>query len=120
MITKQQPPKSNTLPGKMANTALANDQEMAAASNRGATKTRIIIKFDVGFGNTLHIRGNGANLNWDKGTPMKNIKNDEWVWETDMPFSKAEFKVLINDKHYEIGHNHMIHSGNMIQYTPRF
>lgn len=84
------------------------------------TKTRIIVKYDVGFGNTLYIRGKGATLSWDKGTPLKNIKKDEWVWETEQPFHDGEFKVLINDKHYEIGLNHPLRCGASLQYNPRF
>lgn len=86
----------------------------------GTAKTRITVKYDVGFGNTLCIRGHGANLSWDKGIPMKNVKNDEWVWETDLPFTTAEFKILINDKNYETGRNHLLHCGTMVQYSPRF
>lgn len=86
----------------------------------GTTKTRITVKYDVGFGNTLSLRGQGANLSWDKGVSMRNIKADEWIWETDTPFATAEFKTLINDKSYEIGRNHLLHSGTMVQYTPRF
>lgn len=119
MVTKQQPTKGAPLNEKMKTTTINQDHEQTSIARSG-NKTRIIIKYDVGFGNSLFIRGTGANLNWDKGIPMKNIKNDEWLWETETPFSKAEFKILINDKHYETGHNHMIHSGNMIQYTPRF
>lgn len=84
------------------------------------TKTRIIVKYDVGFKNTLFIRGKIANLNWEKGVPMKNIKSDEWIWETDLPFPPGEFKVLINDQFYETGYNHPIKSGSTVQYTPRF
>lgn len=83
-------------------------------------KTRIIVKYDVGFNNTLFIRGQGGNLSWDRGTPMKNIKNDEWLWETDSNIPQGEFKVLINDRTYETGPNHTFKSGTNIQFTPRF
>lgn len=90
-------------------------------SNLGkGTKTRITVKYNVGFNNTLYLRGKGANLNWEKGIPMRNIKADEWMWETDAAFPSAEFKVLINDKTYETGPNHMLHQGATIQYTPHF
>jgi hypothetical protein len=85
-----------------------------------SAKTRIAVKYDVGFGNNIFIRGKGANLNWDRGIKLTNVKNDEWVWETDIPFSHCEFKMLINDKVYEAGDNHIIASGSTIQYTPRF
>mgnify|MGYP000656202319 CR=1 FL=1 len=83
-------------------------------------KTRIIIKYDVGFSNEIFLRGKGANLSWDKGIPLKNIKNDEWLWETDVPFTHCEFKVLINDHHYEVGENHKLSCGAHIHYTPKF
>lgn len=82
--------------------------------------TRIIVKYDVGFHNSLYIRGKGANLSWDRGIPLKNVKADEWLWETDVPFTSCEFKILINDKHYEMGINHTLHQGANLHYTPKF
>lgn len=83
-------------------------------------KTRILVKYDVGFNNSITIRGKGAGLNWDRGLSLKNIKADEWVWETDTPFTTGEFKVLINDTKYELGENHTLRCGASIQYTPKF
>lgn len=83
-------------------------------------KTRVMVKYDIGFNNILTIRGKGANLSWDKGIALKNVKNDEWVWESDIPFTTCEFKVLINDEQYEQGDNHPLSCGTNIQYTPRF
>lgn len=83
-------------------------------------KTRIIVKHNIGFNNTLYLRGNGMNLNWNKGVPLKNVKADEWMWETDLPFSAFEFKVLINDRQYETGDNHRMTARGTMQYTPRF
>ncbi len=84
------------------------------------TQTRVVVKSDVGFGNQLFIRGQGANLSWDRGLPLKNIKQDEWVWETDSSFNSCEFKILINDFTYESGENHLLDCGATIQYTPKF
>lgn len=83
-------------------------------------RTKITIKYDVGFPNQLYIRGKGANLSWEKGIPLKNIKADEWIWESDANFLNCEFKVLVNDKHYEKGENHLVASGSTIIYTPHF
>lgn len=84
------------------------------------TKTRITVKYDVGYSNTLYIRGSGANLSWHQGAPLKNIKSDEWVWETEEPLSSFEFKVLINDHLYETGENHRLQTGSYFRYTPYF
>jgi len=82
--------------------------------------TRIVINYDVGFSNALYIRGRGANLSWEKGVVLKNIKPDEWVWETRTSFTTCEFKILLNDKEFEIGDNHLLSYGTTIQYTPKF
>ena len=89
-------------------------------NKNNASKAKITINYDVGFSNTLTIRGKGANLSWDKGQPLKNIKPDELVWECDLPFTQCEFKVLINDSQYENGENHILTSQSSIRYTPKF
>jgi hypothetical protein len=84
------------------------------------TKTKIVVRYDVGFHNFLSVRGKGANLSWERGIPLKNIKADEWVWETDAAFTSGEFKILLNDHHYEIGANHSLSHGASVQYSPKF
>lgn len=84
-------------------------------------KTRITVNYDVGFNNQLTIRGKGgANLSWDKGIPLKNIKRDEWIFETDAHFSQFEFKILVNDNAYEQGQNHVASWGSNCTFTPHF
>lgn len=98
----------------------SSTQTKLFADSKKGPKTRIVVKFDVGFGNFLTIRGKGADLNWDKGIPLKNMKKDEWVWETEAAFNTGEFKILINDKHYESGENHPLKCGATVQVTPFF
>lgn len=88
------------------------------ASHREGTK--VIVRYNVGFKNHLFIRGKGAGLSWDHGIQLKNVGPDEWLWETNIPFNECEFKVLINDQHYEMGENHHLHGGTSVQYTPKF
>lgn len=94
-----------------------NTMEKKSLTSR---KTRVVIKYDVGFNNSLYIRGKGANLSWEKGVCLKNTKSDEWVWESDLPFTTCEFKVLINDSQYENGDNHPLACGQTFEYTPHF
>jgi len=82
--------------------------------------TKVTIKYNVGFNNVIYIRGEGGDLSWQKGKPLKNTGTDEWVWETNKPFNVCEFKVLINDEKYETGENHHLEGGGNIQYTPSF
>lgn len=87
---------------------------------KGGKRSTVLVKYDIGFGNMLYIRGQGAGLNWDKGQMMKNVGPDEWKWETDLPFNECEFKVVINDQMYEAGDNHHLARGAKVEYTPRF
>lgn len=98
----------------------SNKSTMHVAEPTKGPKTRIVVKYDVGFNNFLSIRGKGAGLTWDKGIPLKNLKNDEWVWETGVSFNTGEFKVLINDIQYETGENNTLKCGATVQYTPHF
>jgi hypothetical protein len=84
-------------------------------------KTRIVVHADLGARDTLFLRGEGlSELSWEKGVQLKNEKPDEWVFETDLPFSNAEFKILVNDKTYELGENHPLYPGASVLINPRF
>ncbi len=82
--------------------------------------TRVVVKCDVGFPNQVYLRGEGAGLNWNKGVKLTCTKADEWIWETSQPFTRGEFKVLINDKIYEEGGNHELRPGHNVTFTPRW
>lgn len=114
MLTKKETPKGS------ASSNNAEKQSTSTLDRKGSNKTRVTIKHNVGFGNQLYIRGKGANLSWEKGVLLKNVKPDEWMWETDTNFTSCEFKILINDKDYEKGENHQIPYGASVAYTPHF
>src|SRR5262245_18623488 len=40
--------------------------------------TTITARYDVGFGNSLFIRGEGPGLSWDQGITMECLGNDLW------------------------------------------
>lgn len=121
MATKKN--SSSELPLEMNSTKIMESSKPSLSKNDSKKKgpqTRIVVHYDTGFNNKLTLRGKGASLNWDHGIELKNIKNDEWIWETDALFSACEFKVLINDHQYEVGENHPLNCGSTIQYTPQF
>jgi len=107
-------------PFKTPHSLTTHSHESNKTEKRSGGKTRLTIKYDVGFSNQLFIRGKGANLSWDKGQLLKNVKPDEWIWECETPFNTCEFKILINDHVYENGDNHQINSGCSLVYTPNF
>lgn len=90
------------------------------ASKKTTVKTKIVVKYDVGFQNQLFIRGSGADLSWERGNLLRNTKSDEWIWECNGSFSPCEFKILINDQYYELGENHPLECGASIQFSPKF
>lgn len=110
--------------------ACSKPSEKASCCTEGAKKTApkpsvkktiVKVKFDCGFPNTLFIRGEGiSSLSWSKGTQMKNLSKNEWMWECCRPCSRVEFKVLINDQLYEAGDNHTVSYGDELTITPKF
>lgn len=116
VFTKNQSTSQSEENATISSTAQATDKKKAKAK-----LTRVVIHCDVGFNNSIFIRGSGANnLSWDKGIMLQNTRADEWVWETDKVFNSCEFKVLINDSQYEQGDNHIIACEKCLEYTPRF
>lgn len=111
--------KEATTPTTRTATQTAKTSDKKPDAKKGP-KTRIIVKYNSGFNNNITLRGKGANLSWDEGILLKNVKPDEWIWESDLPFTTCEFKVLLNDVQYELGDNHPLSCGASIQYTPRF
>lgn len=95
-------------------------ESSSSVIKKGNTKTKICVQYDVGFNNQIFIRGEGANLSWDKGLLLTNTKPDEWIWETEVDFTTCQFKVLINDLIYENGDNHSCKKGEVLTYTPSF
>jgi hypothetical protein len=62
----------------------------------------IVAHIDVGFGNWLTIRGQGAGLSWNWGTSLRNEGPNRWVWDGVGPI---EYKLLLNDVLWERGEN---------------
>ena len=77
----------------------------ASVKKTVAVKTTIAARVDVGFGNNLYIRGDGAGLSWDVGILMKNLSPYEWAWETKTSDQPIEYKLLINDEIWANGEN---------------
>jgi len=96
------------------------------APRRGKTAaeeqvTTIKAKFDVGFGNTLTIRGEGQGLSWDHGQPMMCADGSTWVWSGHANGTEAvKFKVLINDQLWCRGEDFEAVAGGETEIVPVF
>jgi hypothetical protein len=117
----ENPQQNPALSQKAKPEVQVNASEPQHEKHKGKAKTRIVAHFDCGFPNNLFIRGDGiSSLSWDKGTVMKNVSPNEWVWESDRPFSTAHFKILVNDGQYEVGENHTLTFGQEVDFSPLF
>lgn len=90
------------------------------AVRKTISKTTIAARVDVGFGNNLYIRGEGAGLSWDVGILMKNLSPYEWVWESKTASSPLEYKFIINDEVWANGGNLFAKPGETSISAPSF
>ncbi len=71
------------------------------------TKT-IIARINVGWGNSVYLRGEGGGLSWDAGVPMFCAGDDRWVWCCRTDQAPKQFKFLRNDENWALGDNEIM------------
>jgi len=88
----------------------------------GNATTTVYAHHNIGWGNTMYIRGDTPPLNWNSGTKMTNVSADTWMWQTsDIPKGqKFECKVLINDYTWATNSNWWVYGGETIDIFPNF
>jgi len=91
-----------------------------AAKKSTPSKTTIVANVDVGFGNTLYIRGDGPGLSWSKGVPMDCVGDTGWTLSMSGVSSAFEYKVLINDQYWSAGENGAVKPGKTATTVPLF
>jgi len=82
--------------------------------------TKIVAQIDVGFGNTLYVRGEGAGLSWEKGVPLDCIADDQWSLSLSETSRPVVFKFLINDLTWSLGEDYVAQPGSSVALTPTF
>jgi len=83
---------------KVAVTKVPTKKATKKVAPKKPATTTIIANVDVGFGNSLYIRGEGADLSWENGTALENVSPYEWVFCSDTATGEVTFKFLINDE----------------------
>jgi hypothetical protein len=94
----------------------------AKAATNGAAKTAIAtidVKLDVGFGNAVFVRGQGAGLTWEHGQPLVCVDGKTWRWTSEVK-EPVTFKLLINDKVWSAGNDLTIAPGQKLEIAPEF
>ena len=103
---------------KKAATASVTTPEPRAISPAPATTT-IEARIDVGFGNNLFARGQGAGLSWERGTPLTCV--DGQTWRLSIPADdKLTIKLLLNDTVWAKGEDIVVTPGKRVEIVPAF
>jgi len=84
------------------------------------TSTKISATIDIGFGNTLYIRGEGPGLSWDRGLAMDCVADDEWTISISDASVPVVFKFVLNDTTWSAGNDFTVEPGASIAITPTF
>jgi hypothetical protein len=105
---------------KPAATTTAAPAKKKAPAKSAAKKTVIIAKVDVGWGNSLYLRGVGGGLSWDVGVLMDNSKKDEWTWSSPASDGPITFKFVRNDLHWALGPDRIAVPGETAIIVPQF
>jgi len=90
------------------------------AAARRPVVTTITARINIGFGNALHLRGEGPGLSWDRGVPMECIAADLWRLNLGESARGYTFKVLVNDLTWNSGPDYTVASGGVVNITPVF
>jgi hypothetical protein len=96
---------------------------VAAPAKKPASKTtstKIVAQIDVGFGNTLYLRGEGPGLNWDKGLVMDCVGDNEWTITVSDAAKPIVFKFLLNDTTWCVGDDYLVDPGTTTTIVPVF
>ena len=82
--------------------------------------TAITALIDIGFGNSLYLRGEGAGLSWDKGTLMTCVSDNQWQLTLGESARPVIFKFLVNDLSWSAGEDYTVAAGSSVTLVPTF
>lgn len=85
-----------------------------------ASKTTITAMIDVGFGNTLYIRGEGPGLSWETGVAIDCLEDEKWSYVISDASTPVVFKFLLNDLTWCAGEDFVVAPGGTIELSPEF
>ena len=83
-------------------------------------RTTITATIDIGFGNALYVRGEGAGLSWDRGTLMNCVSDACWSLELAESARPVIFKFLVNDLSWSAGEDYVAAVGSDFKVEPTF
>lgn len=97
----------------------SNISRSSTSTSTARPVTTIEAKIDVGFGNNLYVRGEGAGLSWEHGTPLKCVEPGTWQWSAEAT-TPLKCKLLLNDSVWMAGEDLVVSAGKKVEITPAF
>jgi hypothetical protein len=82
--------------------------------------TTVTAQIDIGFGNALFLRGEGAGLSWDKGLLMTCVNDHQWSVVLGESARPIVFKFLVNDLSWSAGEDYSVGAGSSVTLVPTF
>ena len=110
--------RENSLTAGTSTSPNAVAKESRSTASRGPVTT-IKVKIDVGFGNHLFLRGQGAGLSWERGVPLTCVDGQTWQWSGKAD-DRLTFKLLLNDSVWAKGEDIVAKPGQKVEIVPTF
>jgi hypothetical protein len=117
--TAPAPARKTSSAPKIKKPAAAPDGPPVVVKPKGS-KVTITAKIDIGFGNILFIRGDGAGLSWEKGKALGSTAGDTWTLSLPWVEKPFAFKLLVNDVTWSADPNYEAAPGDTVTVTPVF
>jgi hypothetical protein len=118
--TAPAPAPKSTLAPKIIKRESPTPSEPALVTKPKGSKVTITAKVNIGFGNALFIRGDGAGLSWAKGRRLECVTDDTWNIIIPAVETPIEFKLLLNDDVWSADPNFNAAPGDTVTVTPVF
>lgn len=82
--------------------------------------TTLRVHYDVGYGNSITIRGSKAPFSWSTGVNAAWSANNVWTYSWANSVGDVELKPMINDLSWSIGANYKVRAGATVDIYPFF
>src|SRR5262245_50832841 len=112
-------PKNGNRKKSKIEIASAKPATTGSASDASEKPVTIEARIDVGFGNSLYLRGEGHGLNWNQGVPLTCVDGSTWKW-TGQASDTLKFKLLLNDSVWAAGDDLIVVPGGKVEVSPAF
>jgi hypothetical protein len=118
--TAPAPARKSTVAPKIKASAAPSPAAPAVVAKPKGSRVTITAVVDVGFGNSLYLRGDEPFLSWTKGLQLGSIASDKWEIVLTGIDKSFQFKFLINNETWSTGDNYWASPGDTLSLTPSF